>query len=76
MDRQDQTTDGKFEGGIFSGIVMEENGASCEPTDFYQAGFGQTDTNPMETHYFNNASDYIKKRLLKSMPRPYGGQYL
>ncbi len=61
MDRQDQTTDGKFEGGIFSGIVMEENGASCEPTDFYQAGFGQTDTNPMETHYFNNASDYIKK---------------
>lgn len=61
MDRKDQTTDGKFEGGIFSGIVMEENGASCEPTDFYQAGFGQTDTNPMETHYFNNASDYIKK---------------
>ena len=61
MDRQDQTTDGKFEGGIFSGIVMEENRASCEPTDFYQAGFGQTDTNPMETHYFNNASDYIKK---------------
>ncbi len=61
MDRQDQTTDGKFEGGIFSGIVMEENRAGCEPTDFYQAGFGSADTNPMETHYFNNASDYIKK---------------
>lgn len=61
MDRQGQTADGKFEGGIFSGIMMEENGANrnqadCDPTDC-----DPTDFHPTETRYFNNASDYIKK---------------
>lgn len=47
MDRQDQTTDGKFEGGIFSRMVMEENEA------------GQDSPEP---HYFNYASVYMEKQ--------------
>lgn len=46
MDKQDQTTEGKFEGGIFSGTVMEEK---------------EEDRELPENHYFNNASIYIEK---------------
>lgn len=45
MDRQDQTTDGKFEGGIFSRTVMGENRAAQDL---------------QENRYFDNALGYVQ----------------